>query len=1128
MTFEQTPILDPRDAERILAELLQRRPAYLPHWTAKPGQRGQALLRIFARYMELLVSRLNEAPDKNLLAFLDMMGISLIPARASRAPVVFESLPNAGDGQLLAGTRLGAQVPGQPDPLAFETESSIAMAAAQVVAVRTVWPTRDASADHSMELAGGRPFTLFEPLQPVAHELYLAHDTLFALKGTATVQIEFDLATPGSEALDIVWELWDGQVWRQFRGFDAEGSPSVDGTAGLTRSGVVTLKVECGPAEKTTVHGVNAYWIRGRLNQPLPPDPARTLPLVDGIRVRSVIRKSLVPFGTILDRLGVGLVNISDANTVFLPEGLGGGATPASEADGGDGQKASFEPDPGCRDGVQPEHAFAGGTRLDTGKTFFPFGRAPSNDSAFYFSSDEVFGKPGAHVTLCFGRALTAEEEADQIPKDGNGGGEAAEPQELEAAELIWEYWNGRRWTDLAVPVDQDATHFRSGGRITFAVPPNLEETSVNGVSARWLRVRITSGSYNRLRIVELNGVKVPIIEPRPPALQGFFMGYEYRSPWERPEHSHSYNDFQIAVHSDAVRWPGNAFSPFRPVADVTPALYLGFDRPLPNDLVSLYFEIQEREAETPSLLWEAWDGDGWQELQVSDETADLRRPGMVSFIPPAVAPRPEAAVREASQQQIIVREAREAAVFQPGDQVTVEQDETSEMATVRQVEDERILLERPLGEEYGGGTVSLAALPRFGQPLDWVRARLKVDGAPAESVLQGLYLNAVWARQVQTIADEVLGSSRGEPEQAFFLTQVPVLPGEEIEVRELSGARARVELPILQEELRAQGLGDDAIRRVFDPRSGQVTEVWVRWQPRPNLFFSGPEDRHYVLERAGGRLLFGDGEYGRIPTVGPNNVHARRYQAGGGLDGNVPAGAINQLLGAAPFVQAVSNPRAAEGGADGERLEAVRRRGPQTLRHRGRSISARDYEAMAKEASPGIALARALPATTPNLRPAPGWVTVIIVPQSLDPRPQPSFGLRQQVQAHLAARAPVTLPPERIAVIGPTYLPLGLNATVVPRVLGEAGLVRGRVEQAAVRFLNPLTGGPEGRGWSFGQDAFLSDVAALLERVQGVDYVAELQLLLDDTPQGERVPVPPDRIVVAGPIRVQVRAAAG
>jgi hypothetical protein len=81
-------------------------------------------------------------------------------------------------------------------------------------------------------------------------------------------------------------------------------------------------------------------------------------------------------------------------------------------------------------------------------------------------------------------------------------------------------------------------------------------------------------------------------------------------------------------------------------------------------------------------------------------------------------------------------------------------------------------------------------------------------------------------------------------------------------------------------------------------------------------------------------------------------------------------------------------------------------------------------------------------------------------------------------------------------------------------------------VEQALAGFLHPLTGGPEGVGWPFGRDVYLSDVAAALERTPGVDYVVELSLLLNDTPQGECVAVPADRIVVAGPIRVRVLAA--
>src|SRR5262249_51414481 len=152
-----------------------------------------------------------------------------------------------------------------------------------------------------------------------------------------------------------------------------------------------------------------------------------------------------------------------------------------------------------------------------------------------------------------------------------------------------------------------------------------------------------------------------------------------------------------------------------------------------------------------------------------------------------------------------------------------------------------------------------------------------------------------------------------------------------------------------------------------------------------------------------------------------------------GGLAGNVPAGALSQLL-SGVVAQSVTNPRAADGGADVETQARGKTRGPHPPRPRYRSLAGRDYQALAREASPAIAAARALPATAPNGRPAPGWVTVIIVPQSQERQPEPSYELRQRVHDYLAARAPATVAAERIAVIGPTYLPIGVAARVTPR----------------------------------------------------------------------------------------------
>ena len=54
------------------------------------GTVGAGLGSIFARYAQAVLQRLNQAPDKNKLAFLDTLGLGLVPAQAARTPLVFQ------------------------------------------------------------------------------------------------------------------------------------------------------------------------------------------------------------------------------------------------------------------------------------------------------------------------------------------------------------------------------------------------------------------------------------------------------------------------------------------------------------------------------------------------------------------------------------------------------------------------------------------------------------------------------------------------------------------------------------------------------------------------------------------------------------------------------------------------------------------------------------------------------------------------------------------------------------------------------------------------------------------------------------------------------------------------------
>lgn len=1303
----------PTTAE-LVQQLRDRLPAFVPQWRPAPGQAGDALLQIYGDFLEALAQRISAAPDKNELAFLDLLGLDVIPAQAARAPVVFTTIRGGGDGRAPAGTRLSASSGDLQNPLSFETERAVALTQASLAEVVTLWPGRDAYCDHTVDAVGGRPFALWQSLEPVAHELYLAHDLDFALAGASSVAIQFELAPAGSEMLELEWSWWDGNAWRPFKAFqeDDESGWSYDQTAGLTRDGKTRLTTECAASVQRVIGGWNAHWLRARTTQPLPPDATQRLAQISRLTAETVIDRRL-----------------------------------ASES---------------CTSGLRSDTAFAGGEQLDTTKAFFPLGKAPSADVAFYVTFADAFARPDAQVEICFDRVQTEQEKLDgeldqyeqevesavthivesatqqslavqdiavaiigmappgdpgattanallstlqtatnslvdmsgleavanaaqalagalpnvsitipdlqqsvvdedatntriqnaaadaqnavlqtcldvlnwlsllaaavsgtwdmtapavealihaaqaiedlgdtglssqiaQLRADFNQkktdayetdvknlmgaaalgynvglayktasiadiatlltGREAAYTDDLAAADaarqglgflsqlsplqaagaaaqppppldqpvLAWEYWDGGEWKQLVSDPSDDATNLRASGtarasgRISFTVPHDWEQSKVNGQDGKWLRARLVSGVFGKLTLVSWKDEDhelhyLPIIEPRPPCLDAMFAGYYWKSKPSAPQHTLTYNDFQWEDHTVEATWGGATFPPFRPVADATPALYLGFDGPLPADELGLLLDVQEVLGleQGPPLAWEHWDGAAWSSVIVEDESAGLAVPGIVHVPYPGDRSRPAAAVTAASDQLLTLTDARAASVFTAGDPVWLASGEKGELALVAGVTGNTVATQAPLTGTYQNASVAQAALPRFGTPRSWLRARLRSDGEPLSSTLSGIYANSTWASQVETVSDEILGSGTGEPSQAVFLTRTPVLVGEVIDVRELEGERAHIEYPMLVAELAAAGIAASDLVVELDPKTGQETAVWVPWQVRPNLGFSGPTDRHYTIERTGGRVEFGDGTHGRIPTVAVDNIRARQYQSSqAGALGNVPAGAINQVV-SGVLVAGVANPRAGEGGAISESGELVLARGPLTIRNRNQAVTADDYEALAFDASPGVAVARAATRR--------GSVTVTIVPYSPEPQPTPSWELRQEVRNFLSLRRPAAA--GSLEVIPPIYYEVGVSTVVVPLNQDDGGIVAAAARAALAAFLHPVTGGPDGQGWPFGRAVYLSDLAALLGALDGVDYVEELTLLADGAPQGDVVTVPSDRLVAAG-----------
>lgn len=328
-------------------------------------------------------------------------------------------------------------------------------------------------------------------------------------------------------------------------------------------------------------------------------------------------------------------------------------------------------------------------------------------------------------------------------------------------------------------------------------------------------------------------------------------------------------------------------------------------------------------------------------------------------------------------------------------------------------------------------------------------------------------------------VTDEVVGMSEGVPGQRFELQWTPVLGGEgplEIEVAGGSG--------------------------------------WQVWTQVDNFADRRPDERVFVLDHVSGEIALGPGvrladgsvrQYGAVPGKGAP-IRVPRYRTGGGTRGNVAARTIVQMMTSIPLVDRVINRYAAAGGVDVEDLDNARQRGPILLRTRNRAVTLEDYEHLAKEAAPEVARVRAVPVTDGA---DAGVARVLIVPAVPTADAQlrfeelvPADETLARIAAHLEERRTVGA---RIVVEPPLYQGVTIVARLRSRRTANVQRLHDAAVQALYRYFHPTIGGPDGTGWPFGRPVHVGEVYAVLQRLEGTEFVEDARLFAADPISGDR-----------------------
>ena len=407
-----------------------------------------------------------------------------------------------------------------------------------------------------------------------------------------------------------------------------------------------------------------------------------------------------------------------------------------------------------------------------------------------------------------------------------------------------------------------------------------------------------------------------------------------------------------------------------------------------------------------------------------------------------------------------------------------VELDETGGLNT-----DGSVVLEMPEGME-----------PRVLQRLQlhWLRVRV-IQPRPRQptysrsprinTVVATCTGGIVGATHSTLVVNELLDRTTGVPGESFTLRSAPILPRREDEYLE-----------------------------VFEP-GGE----WVQWTEVESFNGSGPDDRHYVVDSVTGTLSFGptirgqDGvehARGKTPARG-SSLRFTRYRNGGGVIGNVGANTLTVLKTSIPYVAHVRNPMPAAGGLDPESLDEARFRAPKEIKTRDRAITAADFEFLAREASRRVARARCIQVRMDGAGSSvpPGTIELLIVPllppdfprtiETLQPEPE----LLQEVRDYLDERR---LLGTQLVVDGPAYVGVSVEATILVQRHRVADDVRAQVAARIREYLDPIFGGPDGQGWPFGRDLYLSEMQSVVQAVPGVEYAQDVTLYQVDIQTGQ------------------------
>ena len=267
---------------------------------------------------------------------------------------------------------------------------------------------------------------------------------------------------------------------------------------------------------------------------------------------------------------------------------------------------------------------------------YYPFGEKMGVYQEVLFGSDQVLGKAGAKVSLQF------KLEFEKIPLSTNEvqaivwkwkmiQSDFMKTPEYEIAigRVAWEYYSETGWNRLF----WDKSHtdiFTYKGDLTskycklmFEVPSDIAFTVMNGVESYYIRARVLTMKNE----YKTNGYYIT------PILSETLFHYEYSPSPIQPSFVIADNSMETTVYESNETNNMKKRPLIKQMGVDGRAIYLGFLTPPKEGVIKLLVSLEKNSLHKPyPLSWEYYSQKGFAEMNVTDESENFRRTGIVTF----------------------------------------------------------------------------------------------------------------------------------------------------------------------------------------------------------------------------------------------------------------------------------------------------------------------------------------------------------------------------------------------------------------------------------------------------------------------------------------------------------------